>query len=508
MQETIQKYKEKLTEYWNGLSRNRKISLVAIIVVALVVLILLVNFFARVEYKVLYSGLPLKDQSKITAKLDELSIPYKLEGTSSILVPAGDVNRARIELAGDNLPSAGYDYDSMFQDNSWSQTSFDKEVRLKRWKEETLQESIESIDGISSAKVILTIPNNTNFVLAEQEALPSASVSIVWDGGGSRRAEIVKAIQNIVASSTVKLTSDNVTVIDNEGALLSSGMSDSFVSDEAYAIQSKHEALYDQKIKYLLEHVVGRGNVTVMTSVKISMDLEKTVGVQYAPPLEGEDEGLIRSMDTLKETMQGGSAVGVPGTETNIEDYETLGSENSIYNKQTETINRELNELRTEVRKTPGQIENITISVILNKKALPNEELTAEDQALFIDVVKNAAGSNVSQVSVIAKDFAENELMDATEETTAFNFIPILIIALILIALLVFLLLRARAKKKEEEEAEAERLRELAKKKEIAEEDMELEFETDESRIKKQIDMFIEQRPEAVVQLLRNWLNE
>ncbi|NLM06409.1 MAG: flagellar M-ring protein FliF [Tissierellia bacterium] len=507
MQETIQKYKEKLIEYWNGLTRNRKISLVAIIIAALVVLFLIFNYFTRVEYKVLYSGLPLKDQSKITAKLDELSIPYKLEGTSSILVPAEEVNRARIELAGDNLPSSGYDYDSMFQDSSWSQTSFDKSVRLKRWKEETLQQSIESIEGISNATVMLTIPDNTNFVLAEQEVLPSASVTIVWDGGGSRRAEIVKSIQNIVATSTVKLTPDNVTVIDNEGALLSSGMSDSFVSDEAYAIQSKHEALYDQKIKYLLEHVVGRGNVTVMTSVKISMDVEKTVGVKYAPPLEGEDEGLIRSMDTLKETMQGGSAVGVPGTETNIEDYETLGSENSLYNKQTETINRELNELRTEVRKTPGQIENITISVILNKKALPNEELTTEDQALFIDVVKNAAGSNVTQVSVIAKDFAEPEVIADAEEK-GFNFLPILIIALILIALLVFLLLRARAKKKAEEEAEAERLRELALKKELGDEDMELEFETDESRMKKQIDLFIEQRPEAVVQLLRNWLNE
>ncbi len=516
MQETFIKYRDKIIEYWKGLQRSRKITIAVIALAVVVILVLLVRNATKVEYAVLYSGLNLQDQSKITKALDELSVPYTLQGNSTILVPKDRVDKTRIDLAGQNLPSAGYDYDKMFQDTSWSQTSFDKNVRLQRLKEATLEKTIKSIEGITDATVMLEMPDNSNFVLSEQEVLPTASVYINWDGGGTKRNEIVKAIQNLVAHSTVKLKQDNVSVTDNYGDVLSKVSGEDSVSTESYARARTLASTYEQKIRNMLETIVGKNNANVIVNVDLDMDLEKEVEKIYNPPIEGEEGGLVRSQELLNEEAKGQGAEGAPGTESNVEDDVLQNGGGSTYKKNQSTTNYELNERQTEVRKTPGQIKEVTVSVVLNRKVLPGEELTDELKEDYINMVKASVGSKVKTVSVTAQEFAEKSDPNAQEESPGVvqKYWWIGAIVLILLsALIVFLILRHKKKKREEEElkallAEEERQRRLQQQQQEEEDEESLEFETEDSKMKRQIDMFIEQNPEAVVQLLRNWLNE
>lgn len=336
----------------------------------------------------------------------------------------------------------------------------------------------------------------------------------MWDGGGNKRSEIVKSIQNLVASSEVKLLPENVAVIDNKGNLLSSS-TDDLMAVNSYAVGAKTELIIRQKISQLLEYVVGRGNCAVEVAVQMNMDVEKVSEVKFSPPVDGEEDGLIRSADTLKESMQGKSTSGAPGSESNVEDYDMISGDNSSYTKEAATINRELNEMRKEVRKTPGQIENITISVILNKKALSGGELTPEKQEQFVEIVKNATGSQTTKVTVVAEDFAETSAEEdlLASKSTDNTLIIVVLVGLSLLALIILLLyLRARKRKQIQEQLEQEEAQRLLEEQQRELEESsdieELDFTAEDSKMKTQIMMFIEQKPEAVVQLLRNWLNE
>lgn len=515
MQETIQRTIDKIKGYWKSIPTGKKVSLASAAIAVIVLFIFLISYFTKVEYKVLSSGLTLKELNAVTSKLTEYAVDYKIQDNSTVLVPADQVSAIRVRLAGENLPTAAYsyNYDDMFRDSNWSQTDFDRKIRLKRLKEAALQKDIEIIEGITSASVILTIPDNSNFVLSDQEALPSASVTIVWDGGGNKRSEIVKSIQNLVASSEVKLLPENVAVIDNKGNLLSSS-TDDLMAMNSYALGAKTELVINQKISQLLEYVVGRGNYAVAVAVQLNLDVEKVSEVKFSPPVEGEDDGLIRSADTLKESMKGGAVTGAPGSESNVEDYDMVSGDNSSYTKEAETINRELNEMRKEVRKTPGQIENITISVILNKKALSGGELTTEKQGQFVELVKNATGSQTTKVTVVAEDFAEvsldADLLDQKSEDNKLIYV-ILFGALLLLSLLAWMYFRLKKQKEilRQKEEEQKLLLEVQQGEQEQNSDVEdLDFTAEDSKMKTQIMMFIEQKPEAVVQLLRNWLNE
>ena len=516
MQETVQRFVDKIKGYWQSISMSKKVFLASAIIAVIVLFIFLISYFTKVEYKVLSSGLTLKELNAVTSKLTEYAVDYKIQDNSTILVPADQVSAVRVRLAGENLPTTAYsyNYDDMFRDSNWSQTDFERKIRLKRLKEAALQKDIETIEGITSASVILTIPDNSNFVLSDQEALPSASVTIVWNGGGNKRSEIVKSIQNLVASSEVKLLPENVAVIDNKGNLLSSA-TDDVLAMNSYAVGAKTELIINQKISQLLEYIVGRGNYADAVAVQLNLDVEKVSEVKFSPPVDGEEDGLIRSADTLKESVQGGTPTGAPGSDSNGEDYDMVSSENSSYTKEAATINRELNEMRKEVRKTPGQIESITISVILNKKALSGGELTPEKQEQFIEIVKNATGSQTTKVTVVAEDFAkvtDEETLTESETSNKLLIVVVTVALLLLAAILLLVYLRGKKQKQIQQQREAEEAQMLldAQQKEVEEtSDIEdLDFSAEDSKMKTQIMMFIEQRPEAVVQLLRNWLNE
>lgn len=261
----------------------------------------------------------------------------------------------------------------------------------------------------------------------------------------------------------------------------------------------------NQSIIGFLENIVGYGNVDVMSSVKINMDSEKTTIVEFAPPIEGNEEGLIRSLEEVEEHMVGGTIGGVAGTETNIEDDQMIDESGNKYDKVSRIINNELNEINREIRQAPGSVESITVAVLINKNALAEGELTPDRQREFTDLIYAATGLDTKQVQVNAENFSkampETDVIPDNELNL--NYIIFGALALVMLLIVYALYRRARNKKQEEEDIE-----EIISEKAMIQEDVdELEFE-EESKMKSQINKFVEKKPEAVVQLLRNWLNE
>jgi len=137
---------------------------------------------------VLFSGLESRDAAAVTAKLDSMAVKYDVKDGGTILVPATDVTKLRMAMAQENLPAAGVGYEIFDKSDSFGTTAFVQNINQLRALEGELARSIQTIDGIQSARVHLVIPERQ--VFARDNQTPSASVVLKTRarlGAGFRR---------------------------------------------------------------------------------------------------------------------------------------------------------------------------------------------------------------------------------------------------------------------------------------------------------------------------------
>ena len=121
---------------------------------------------------ILYAGLEPRDAAAVTAKLDAMNVKYDAKGDGgTILVPADQVTKLRMALAQDNLPAAGVGYEIFDKSDAFGTTAFVQNINRLRALEGELARSIQTIDGIDSARVHLVIPERQIFSPRRPDAL-------------------------------------------------------------------------------------------------------------------------------------------------------------------------------------------------------------------------------------------------------------------------------------------------------------------------------------------------
>ncbi|MEZ7852174.1 MAG: flagellar basal-body MS-ring/collar protein FliF, partial [Candidatus Nanopelagicales bacterium] len=170
----------------------------------------------------LYSNLSSEDAVAISEELEVQGTAYELNaGGTQILVAPEDVSASRLTMSAAGLPAdAGSGY-SLLDEQGMTTSQFMQNVTFQRALEGELTSTIEGIDGVRSANVILAIPAETVFTQASDK--PTASVLISMGGGQIIDGEQVQAITNLVASAVPGLTPEKVSVSDSSGVLLSGG---------------------------------------------------------------------------------------------------------------------------------------------------------------------------------------------------------------------------------------------------------------------------------------------
>lgn len=507
MGESIQQIRNQLNEYWQQLDKNKKIKMIIIGIIVLLSIVILSIALTRTKYEILYQDLSLKDTSEITKKLDELGVKWKTpkDNTTTILVPADMKNKIKIELASYGLPKEGYTFQDAFDDSSWTMTDYDKKERMKLALQNELSSTISEIEGIKKATVYINEKEDTGFVLDGSNKETTASVFIEKSDNNTLTVETVKAIQNLVAGS-LNMDPEKVQIVDSQGRLLTGEQDETeLLMTDQFNIKTSLEYKINESIRKFLENVFGPGNVDVRSSVKINFDSESTKIVEFSPPIEGSEEGLIRSMEEIEEHMVGGAAAGTPGREENPADYQMIDDGSERYDKRSSTINYELNEINKEIRKAPGQVEDITVAVLINRDVLIGGNFTLEIEEEITELIYAATGLDTKNVAVKAESFRSHE----TERVVDAKEINWIIVGLALFAAafaLGFVVYRRRKLRELEELEEMES--QLEEVRAIEEEVEDLEFATEESKMKEQINRFVEKKPDAVAQLLRTWLNE
>jgi flagellar M-ring protein FliF len=267
------------------------------------------------NWSLLYGNLSDADASSVVQALQTASIEYKLDSNSgAIMVPAERVHEARLQLAGQGLPQGkSASLELMSKDPGFGVSQFMENARYQYALEGELARTIASLQAVEAARIHLALPQQSAFVRDRRPA--SASVLLQLRAGHRLQAEQVSAIVHLVASSIPELDSDNVTVVDQQGRLLSSPRnSEAAITAEQFEAAHRIEDNYTDHIERLIAPLVGEGRVHAQVTVDLDSGATEEAHEQYKP-----DSAIVRSEQSAEEISRSGSAAagGVPGALTN-----------------------------------------------------------------------------------------------------------------------------------------------------------------------------------------------
>ena len=271
------------------------------------------------DWRVLYSNLSDRDGGAVVAALGTMNVPYKVaEGGGAIMVPSAQVHDTRLKLASQGLPKGSVVGYELVDAQKFGATQFQEQMNFQRGLEGELARSIQSLAAVAGARVHLAIPKPS--VFTRETAAPTASVLVTLHPGRTLDRAQVNGIVHLVASSVPELAVDRVSVLDQNGALLSQrrdGDGGGLDATQLAYVKQVEQATI-QRIVDILEPIVGRGNVRAQVTADVDFRRVESVAETYRPNQDPKASA-VRTQQTAESLQQGSGAgaAGVPGALTN-----------------------------------------------------------------------------------------------------------------------------------------------------------------------------------------------
>ncbi len=524
MPDVLKKYWQQLVEFWQSLDKAQKTRLY--ITTALVTAVIGVSIFmlAKPNRVTLIKSDDSKQISEMVTVLNESSIWNELDDAGTgIVVNSKDKNNARIALSSSGLPKEGTTFADAISMIGISTTESDKEQIWRQQQISQIASNIKMIDNIYEASVNLAVPEQSIFI-SEGEDAPTPQAIVTVKSNEKLSPEQVRGIVLIVSRSVENMDAKDVSVVDgNTGLPLNDSSGDDSLS--AAGTQEDLRIAREKEIRRKVLEQLGYGasdsfdSLTVTASVVLDFDKVKSTTKSITNP-QGIDGGALISGEKSSETVKNGEASGAAGIDSNpgTTSYQTGDTGSSDYTNKSESYNYGYDEKLTDQEKATGKLvpteSGLAISLWYGKKIVEDTNITEE----FIQGIKEAAST---ATGIPVKNIAVNKLKLAPEEVVQqaigdiirqlindyglFALLFILIISMLIVAL-------PRRQKIIEGVGDAAlaaagpggpRFILPEQGEPLPEIDME-----ERSEIKKQIDKFVKQKPDAVAQLLRNWLSD
>ncbi len=363
----------------------------------------LTSRLATPDMALLYAELDNQDSGQIVTRLEELNIPYRIEGNGSRLMVAQDqVARVRLQMAQEGLPSGGsIGYEIFDRSEGFGTTNFVQNINHLRALEGELARTIKSIANVKQARVHLVMPQRELFSRERQE--PSASIVLVMRSKGRIDRAQVAAIQHLVAAAVPGLKPTLVSIIDDNGTLLARGASDDDPTQLATTAEERriaYETRLIRTVEEMLERTVGPGNVRAQVSAEMDFDRITENSETYDP-----DGQVVRSTQTVEESagsnegQDPGVTVGNNLPDANLDQLGEGGGSQSNSSRSEETVNYEISRtVKTAVRET-GLVRRLSVAVSVNGITTIGEDGEAvyearseEEMAQLAALVRAAVG--------------------------------------------------------------------------------------------------------------------
>ncbi len=268
------------------------------------------------DYRVLYSNLSDGDGGRIITELEQRGIPYQFaQGGHALLVPADKVYNLRLKLAEKGLPQSGNVGFEIMDKEAFGISQFAEHVNYQRGLQGELASSIEVLQPVAQARVHLALPKESLFVRDQQPA--KATVVLTLRPGRTLGNGQVNAIVHMVASSVRDLAPDNVTVVDQNGHLLSRNGSTAGLDGSQLDYVREVEDRYRRRIENILTPILGAGNVHAQVTAQVDFSRREETSEHYQPN-QGDQPAAVRSRQTsLSWNGDAKMLGGIPGALSN-----------------------------------------------------------------------------------------------------------------------------------------------------------------------------------------------
>ena len=398
----------RLVEIWSTLTPARKAMLAVTGGAAVAMALLLYSWSSSASMVTLYSGLDAADSGAIVDQLRSRGVPYELSsGGATVYVPESQVDDLRVDFAAQGLPEGGGVGFEIFEGNAFTATDFVQRLNFQRGLQGELARTIESFDAVDNARVHIVLPERSLFV---NDQLPTTA-SVVLDLRPSMRlsGSEIGGIARLVSGAVEGLDIEHVSILDTSGAVLYDGNEASEQEGPAFAsnqldVQRGFEQGLEHDAQALLDRSLGVGAAVVTVRAILDFDQSETERETYETAEDGD--GVPRSTTSVEETYSttGDSGTGaIPGAVANVPGADqdlsggTASSSNSTDYSRTETTNNfEVGRTVTRETKAPGDVERLTVSLLLD------EEVPADQVTPLTDAVAAAVGLDIERGDSIA----------------------------------------------------------------------------------------------------------
>lgn len=301
------------------LSMQQKVLLAVGIAAVLSLIIWGAMISRQPEYKTVFSNLTERDGGAIIAALEQLNVPYKLsDGTGAIQVPASRVHEIRLRLASQGLPKGGGVGFEVMENAKFGVSQFAEQVTYQRALEGELARTIQSIAAIQAARVHLAIPKPSVFIREEQK--PTASVLLNLYPGRALEATQVSGIAHLVASSVPQMPLHNVSVIDQNGKLLSelkSKLTEAGLDPTQIKYVNEYQEEIVRRIESILAPIVGSKNVKVQVAADIDFSQTEQTAETYRPNGAPPNISIRSQQSSETANVNQNPTGGIPGALSN-----------------------------------------------------------------------------------------------------------------------------------------------------------------------------------------------
>jgi flagellar M-ring protein FliF len=365
-------YLKQLAEIWMRLQPTQRLTIVVFSALVISSLGFLIFFMNRVEYEVLYRDLSAEDGQAIATKLKDEKRDYLVQGTSILVkAPKADVDKLRLEIAGSGLARSGRVGYEIFDKSQWGMTDFTEQVNLQRALEGELARTISSLSEISQARVHIVLSKDSLFEENKEEA--KASVAVQLKKGVELSKSSIAGIKGLVAGAVPGLRSHNVSIVDDEGKLLSNsvGSGEEARAELESGIREGLEKEMVNKVVSILEPVVGKGNVHANSSIDLDFNSTEQTEESFNPT----PQAILSQQKSEERVGTGATASGVPGTQSNAGTAQQQAAGTSPERmRQSEVTNYEISKLIRHTVQPKGSVRRVSVAVILDHKAAYKKE--------------------------------------------------------------------------------------------------------------------------------------
>ncbi len=357
---------QKLIAVWQKINIVQRALLTAIVLTMGIIGALLTYWAKLPDMRVLYTELSPEDAAKITDKISERGAAYELRnGGRSVYVPKDMVYQLRIDLAKEGLPAGEQGGYRLFDNEKIGVSPFVQNVNLKRALQDELAKSIQMIDGVVYARVHIVGSDQSLFSSSQQQT--SASVVLKIKAGYRLGGGNIAAIANLVAGSVEGLKTENVTIVDSNGRLLS-GQSDQAIAGSAGTVADYKQRIEQglaEKVEQMLQAVLGPGRAAVRVSAEVNMTSVSMVTETYSPT------GKVATKEEIKSNSETEAA-------TSAEAGKTLaGGVKKDETTLTEYVVGKTVEQKVSV---PGEVTSLSVAAVVDLSAAEANQTQGAEQ--------------------------------------------------------------------------------------------------------------------------------